>query len=58
MIRQGTAPAPNLLCASRLIGLEKEGGGVRLIAVGDLLYKVALKAILRTSFRLGMLLPY
>ena len=57
IIRQGTAPGPDLLCASRLIGLEKPDGGVRPIAVGDLLYRVALKAILRTSFRPGMLLP-
>lgn len=57
MIRQGTAPGVDLLCASRLIGLEKEGGGIRPIAVGDLLYRVAFKAILRTSFRPEMLLP-
>ncbi|XMA08904.1 hypothetical protein WAI453_001695 [Rhynchosporium graminicola] len=57
MIRQGTAPGVDLLCASRLIGLQKPDGGVRLIAIGDLIYKVALKAILATSFRPSMLLP-
>ena len=57
MIRQGTAPGADLLCASRLIGLQKPDGGVRPIAIGDLLYKVALKAILITSFRPEMLLP-
>ncbi|XMA16108.1 hypothetical protein WAI453_008899 [Rhynchosporium graminicola] len=57
MIRQGTAPGVDLLCASRLIGLQKPDGGVRPIAIGDLIYKVALKAILATSFRPSMLLP-
>ena len=57
MIRQGTAPGVDLLCASRLIGLQKPDGGVRPIAIGDLIYKVALKAILITSFRPSMLLP-
>ena len=57
MIRQGTAPGVDLLCACRLIGLQKPDGGVRPIAVGDLIYKVALKAILITSFRPSMLLP-
>ncbi|KAH9203081.1 hypothetical protein DL95DRAFT_322113 [Leptodontidium sp. 2 PMI_412] len=57
MIRQGTAPGYDLLCASRLIGLQKPNGGVRPIAIGDLIYKVALKAILITSFRSSILLP-
>ena len=57
MIRQGTAPGADLLCASRLIGLQKPDGGVRPIAVGDLIYKVALKALLITSFSKDMLLP-
>jgi hypothetical protein len=57
MIRQGTAPGSHLLCASRLIALRKPDGGIRPIAIGDLLYRVALKAILTTSFKPGMLLP-
>jgi hypothetical protein len=56
MIRQGTAPGVELLCASRLIPFAKENNGVRPIAVGDLVYRVALKAILTTSFRPEMLL--
>ncbi|EEU34506.1 uncharacterized protein NECHADRAFT_88345 [Fusarium vanettenii 77-13-4] len=58
MIRQGTAPGAHLLCASRLIGLEKPDGGVRPIAIGDLIYRVAMKAILMTSYRPNMLLPF
>ena len=58
MIRQGTALGQELLCASRLIGFEKDDGGIRPIAVGDLIYRVALKAILTTSFRPEMLLPF
>jgi hypothetical protein len=57
MIRQGTAPGQALLCASRLIALQKEDGGVRPIAIGDMIYRVALKAILTVSFRTEMLLP-
>jgi hypothetical protein len=48
MIRQGTAPGGSLLCAARLIGLEKPDGGIRPIAIGDLIYRVATKAILTT----------
>jgi len=58
MIRQGTAPGAPLLCASRLIGLEKPDRGVRPIAIGDLVYRVAMKAILMTSYRPEMLLPF
>jgi len=57
MIRQGTAPGQEILCASRLIGLEKKDGGVRPIAVGCMIYRVAFKAILTTSFKASMLLP-
>ncbi|MCW7072258.1 MAG: reverse transcriptase domain-containing protein [Methanophagales archaeon] len=57
MIRQGTAPGGSLLCAARLIGLEKPDGGIRPIAIGDLIYRVATKAILTTLYRPEMLLP-
>jgi len=57
MIRQGTAPGQALLCASRLIALQKEDGGIRPIAVGDMIYRVALKTILTSSFQTEMLLP-
>lgn len=56
-IRQGKAPAPHLLCAARLVALQKEDGGIRPIAVGDILYRVAMKAILAINFRSDMLLP-
>lgn len=56
LIRQGTAPGADLLCASRLIGLEKEDKGIRPIAIGDMIYRVAMKAILLSSFRQDMLL--
>jgi hypothetical protein len=57
MIRQGTAPGSYLLCASRLVGLEKGNLDIRPIAIGDLVYRVAVKAILVTSFKTEMLLP-
>jgi hypothetical protein len=57
MIRQGTAPGANLLTASRLIPLTKPNGGIRPIAIGDLIYKVAAKAILNCLYKPDMLLP-
>lgn len=57
MIRQGSAPGASLLCAARLIGLEKPDGGVRPIAIGDLVYRVVTKAILTTLYQPEMLLP-
>lgn len=50
MILNGTCPGANILCGARLTGLyKKEGmglaGGLRPIAVGELLYRVAMKAI-------------
>jgi Reverse transcriptase (RNA-dependent DNA polymerase) len=57
MIRQGTAPGSALLCTSKLVAFDKKDGGIRPIAVGDMLYRVALKAILTTSFKPSMLLP-
>lgn len=56
MIRQGMAPGRHLLTAAWLVGLEKEGGGLRLIAIGDMVYRVAMKAILSTVYKPGMLL--
>jgi hypothetical protein len=58
MIRQGIAPGADLLYVSRLIGLEKLDRGIRPIAIGDLIYKVVIKAILKTSFSFFMLLPF
>ncbi|KAK5989589.1 Reverse transcriptase [Cladobotryum mycophilum] len=57
MIRQGTAPGARLLCASRLIALRKPDKGIRPIAIGDIIYRLAMKAILITSFKTSMLLP-
>ena len=44
-INAGTAPGRDMLCACRLIPLSKPGGGVRPIAVGEALYRLAMKAI-------------
>ena len=35
------AEAAKLLCASRLVGLNKPGGGIRPVAVGELFYRMA-----------------
>jgi hypothetical protein len=57
LIQAGTAPGQPFLCASRLIPLQKPDGGLRPIAVGDIIYRLASKAILRHSFRPDWLLP-
>ena len=57
MLLAGTAPGRSFLCTSRLIALDKPDGGVRPIAVGELIYRLCTKTILRRSFRLDSLSP-
>ena len=57
LIAQGTAPGQQFLCTSRLTPLQKTDGGLRPIAVGEMLYRLATRAILRHSFRPDWLLP-
>jgi hypothetical protein len=45
-------------CTSRLIALSKPDGGIRPIAVGELIYRLCTKAILRHSLKPDFLLPY
>lgn len=54
----GTAPGVQLLTASRLIALEKDDGGVRPIAVGELIYRLLAKVALRKSFDKEQLAPF
>jgi hypothetical protein len=58
LIVAGAAPGQPMLCASRLTPLRKPDGGLRLVAVGDLIYRLATKAIIRHSNRRDFLLPY
>jgi hypothetical protein len=48
-IAQGKAPCAELLCASRLVPLKKDDGGIRPIAVGEIFYRVASKSVLSTQ---------
>ena len=57
MIGQGTAPGQSTLCASRLTPLLKKDGGLEPIAVGDLIYRLAIKVLLRHHFTPDWLLP-
>ena len=57
MIGQGTAPCRDLLVASRLTPLAKDDGGLRPIAVGDIIYRLATKTLLRHHFKPDSLLP-
>jgi hypothetical protein len=54
-IAVGTAPGRDLLCAARLTPLIKPDGGIRPVAVGELFYRLAMKAIFATNFRSDML---
>jgi hypothetical protein len=54
----GRAPGQAMLCTSRLTPLRKPDGGLCPIAVGDMIYRLATKAIIRHSNRRDVLLPY
>jgi hypothetical protein len=58
LIVTGSAPGQAILCASRLTPLRKSDGGLRPIAVGDMIYGLVTKAIIRHSNRRDFLLPY
>ena len=57
-IGANTAPGRSMLRVSRLTPLMKPSGGIRPIAVGELLYRLSAKALLRKSFKSDFLLPY
>ena len=57
LVAQGAAPGHRLLCASRLTPLVKPDGGTRPIAVGELLFRLVAKVLLRHYFKPDMLLP-
>jgi hypothetical protein len=58
LVLQGSAPGQSMLCTSRLTPLAKPDGGIRPIAVGELLYRLVVKVILRHTARPDMLLPF
>ncbi len=45
-INAGTAPGAEMLCSSRLTTLDKVDGGIRPLAVGEVMYRLAMKTIL------------
>lgn len=47
-----------MLRTSRLIALKKDDGSVRPIAVGELIYRLCAKAIIRSYFHTDFLLLY
>lgn len=56
-IAAGTAGGRSLVCAAALTPLLKADGGVRPVAVGELFYRLAMKAIFAANFRRDMLSP-
>jgi len=57
-IAVGTAPGRSLLCAARLTPLVKKDGGIRPVAVGELFYRLAMKAIFATNYKVDYLSPH
>lgn len=55
-VLDGKAVGREFLLAARLIPLRKSDGGVRPIAVGELLYRLIMKAVLRANVRRTMFL--
>ncbi len=47
-----------MLCTSRVTPLLKKDGGIRPIACGELLYRLATKVLLRKAFRSDYLEPF
>ena len=58
MFQLGTLPGKQLLLVSRLIALDKPEGGVRPIAVGELVYRLMAKVALSKSFAPRQLAPF
>lgn len=54
----GTTPGRHLLTTSRLVALDKADGGVRPIAVGELIYRLMAKVALTKSFQREQLAPF
>ena len=57
-IAAGTAPVPELFCASVLVAIPKKDGKVRPLAIGELVYRVLFKLLLRTNEWGKLLLDY
>ena len=56
-ILEGRAPGTSLLTASRLLPIAKANRGIRPIAVGEIFYRLSMKAISRHVFDSSCLLP-
>jgi len=57
-IGAGIAPGRDMLCACRLTPLKKKDGGLRAIAVGELIYRLATKTLIAVRMSSHPLLPY
>lgn len=54
-VATGSACGRSLICAARLTPLMKTDGGIRPVAVGELIYRLAMKAIFAANFRKDLL---
>lgn len=58
LFQTGKLPFMQGLAAARLIPLQKKDGGVRPLAIGDLIYRLLAKVVLKKSCKREMLSPY
>nr|XP_031858929.1 uncharacterized protein CI109_005596 [Kwoniella shandongensis]KAA5526001.1 hypothetical protein CI109_005596 [Kwoniella shandongensis] len=56
-VAHGIAPGRDMLCTSRLTPLLKPDGGIRPIAVGEMFYRLSMKAIFKSNFQTEFLSP-
>lgn len=54
----GKAPGQAFLCSSHLIALNKPDGGLRPIAIGESIYRLCMKVILKHTFKPDFLAPF
>lgn len=55
---RGDCPGASLLCSSRLIPLDKPQGGIRPIAIGEIIYRLCMKALVRHVYKPDFLAPF
>lgn len=58
LMLSGKAPGQAFLCSSQLIALNKPDGGLRPIAIGESIYRLCMKLILKHALKPDFLAPF